>query len=213
MGLLVVLVRGSSTPGAGIGPEEVAIKASQVQQYAAEIERGVGFILRNGHSESDVRFAHPNAAAAYGTITTNPEHQVFDRTGGGAEYKDPPSNIQTTQTPWQFYATTHMPDVGTDTPASMRAELIAVLPNVTEDFCERINDINDQDIDLSNNHDLSANGCIHAGAGNEFTGTYLSGASTNTPTAGAFTNLPATQACIQCESDSAFHFYHVLLAR
>jgi len=215
MGLLVVLVRGSSTPGSGIDAEQLTLRASQVQRYTNELERAVAYILRNGASESDIRFANPSSSGGpYGDISVNPSAQVFDVSGGGATYREPPEGIND-GTAWQFYATTHIKDLGTDTAASMRAELIAVLPNVTENFCDKMNDLNDQDLDLSAGvfHDPNANGCIHAGSGSEFTGTYSSGATTNTIDDTLFTFVPAKQACVRCESDDALHFYHVLMSR
>lgn len=212
MGLLFVMIRGSQTPGGGIDAETLILRASQVQQYAGELERGVGYVLKNGHSESDIRFANPSSVGAYGDIGDTPSRQVFDRRGGGATWRNPPDGVND-GTEWQFYATTHIKDMGTDTAASMKAELIAVLPNVTEDFCAKINAINEQDLTLTDNHDPSANGCVYAGSGNEFTGTYSSGATTNTIDDSFFTHLPPKQACVLCESDGNLHFYHVLLAR
>ena len=212
VGLLIVMVRGSVSPGSAIDAETIMLRASQIQQYGTELERAVTFILRNGHSETDIRFAHPNTSSAYGVITDTPSRQIFDREGGGAEFRTPPNGIND-GTGWQFYAHTHIKDMGTDTAASMRSELVAVLPNVTEAFCNRINDIKGQDLTLTDGHDPSANGCIYAGAGNEFSGVFLDGAGANTLNDGFFTHLPPTQACIRCESDGALHFYQVLLSR
>lgn len=212
VGLLIVMVRGSVTPGSAIDAETVMLRASQIQQYGTELERAVTFILRNGHSETDIRFAHPNTSSAYGVITDTPSRQIFDRQGGGAEYRAAPDGVND-GTAWQFYARTHIKDMGTDTAASMRSELVAVLPNVTEAFCNKINDLKGQDLTLTDNHDPTANGCIHAGTGNEFAGTFLDGATANTLDDTFFTHLPPTQACILCQSDGALHFYHVLLAR
>lgn len=213
LGLLVVMVKGSTTPGAGIDSEELMLRATQVQEYGSELERAVAYILRNGHSESDIRFANPfSLGGPYGDVTDTPSRQVFDRAGGGATYRTPPDDIND-GTGWEFYATTHMKDMGTDTAASSRAELIAVLPNVTSDFCEKINDLNDQDLTLTDDHDPTAGGCIYAGGGSEFTGTYTDGAAANTIDDTTFTYVPAKQACIHCESDDSLHFYHVLLSR
>jgi hypothetical protein len=210
MGLLMVLVKGSTNPGGGIDAENVIIRASDAQRYTGEIERAILNIMHNGESESDIRFAHPNAPSVYGVIGAPLTAQVFDPAGGAAEYRAPPSGIND-GTAWQFYATTHIKDLGTDG-ANRKAELIMVLPNVTEDFCNRINELNDQDLTLTDDHDPSANGCIYD-VGNEFTGTYASGGSVNEIDDTLFTHLPPNQACIHCESDDKLHYYHVLLAR
>lgn len=215
MGLLVIVVKGNTTPGAGIDSETIVIRASEVQRYAGELERAVGYILQNGHSEADIRFAAANAPVAYGNIATDTPltRQVFSKTGGGALYRDPPAGIQTTTTPWQFYGKTHIKGMGSDTVGVRKGELIAVLPNVTQAFCERINELNGQNLNLSADLDPSSNGCIYAGSGNEFTGTFASGGTANTIDAALFTQIPPKEACIRCQSDGALHYYHVLLGR
>lgn len=210
MGILIVLVKGNVQEGTGIDRDKIALKANEVQRYASDLERAVITILQNGYSETDIRFAHSSAPVAYGVITDTPRRQVFDPTGGSAEYKLPPSGIND-GTLWQFYATTHIQDLGTDTAAQSKAELLAVLPNVTEAFCAQINLLNKQSINLANNTDLTANGCVYA-SGSEFTGTYGFGAGNNTLNAAEITRFPAKELCVKCQS-GGFHYYRVLLAR
>lgn len=211
MGLLVMLVRGSSNTGGGIDSENVVIKASQVQQYAGELERAVAIVIRNGHSEADIRFNAPNAPSAYDDPVDNaPEsRQVFAGDGGAAEYRSPPPGVND-GTPYQFFATTHIPDLGTNTLGAMRAELVMVLPNVTDAFCERINEQNDQTLTLTDAHDPSGGGCIYD-SGSEFVGSFASG-TINTLDESFFTHLPPKQACVRCQG-GGLHFYHVLMAR
>lgn len=215
MGVLVMLVKGSNSPGAGIDSETTMIRASEVQQYAGELERAVNFILSNNHSENDIRFAAASAPGAYGNIATDTPltRQVFAKQGGAATYRAVPAGIQTTATPWQFYGNTHIKGFGTDTLAGRKAELIAVLPNVTPAFCERINELNGQNLNLAANHDPTANGCLFTGGGSEFTGSFVTGASANIIDHTLFTQTPAKQACIRCQTTGALHFYHVLLGR
>lgn len=59
LGLLAMTVKGSNTLGAGIDSEQLAIRVAEVQQYGQELERAVTYVLRNGHSEIDIRFASP----------------------------------------------------------------------------------------------------------------------------------------------------------
>ncbi len=210
LGILISLLRGNFQEGTGVDQEQILIKTTQVQRYASELERGVGYILQNGLSESDIRFAHANAPSNYGLITDNPKRQVFSPLGGGVEYQNPLSGIND-GTMWQFYATTHIKDMGTDLPASnSKSELVAVLPKVTQAFCSRINFVNGQSIDLSTISDTGS--CINAGAANVFTGTYVDGAGANTLVDAAFTKTPAKEACVKC-ADGTFNYYRVLLAR
>lgn len=210
MGILVVILKGNNQEGSGIDGEKLTVRATEVQRYAAELERGVRYILQNGYSESDIRFAHPDSTVNYGLITNIPARQVFDPQGGGVEYKEAPSGVND-GTQWQFYATTHIPDVGTDTAAESKAELIAVLPNVSESFCSQLNRNIGQVIDLSVDTDPAANGCINA-SGSPFTGTYGYGSGNNTLDSTKFSKLPPTEACIRCNGGT-FQYYRVLLGR
>lgn len=143
LGLVTAAIRGGGLESSGIDRENVIIKASQIRQHAAEIERGVGYVMQNGISETNVSFAHPDAPSAYGTYGTDSSTEVFNPAGGGATWREPPSGITYSSggTPvnWEFYGSTALPGAGTD-----RAELIAVLPDVTPDFCAQINEMNGQ---------------------------------------------------------------------
>lgn len=142
MGLVLMMVRGSSQPGAGIDFESMRVKVSEVQQYGGELEKAVAFILSNGYSETDIRFAHPNAASAYGDISDEPGRQVFARLGGGATWRNPPNGIQIEESPWLFSGRQVVTKVGTTCSQDTCSDLIAILHNVTRDFCLEINDLN-----------------------------------------------------------------------
>lgn len=137
LGVLTAMVRGSNTPGGGIDEEALIIRASEIQQYGQELERAISYIYQNGHSEADIRFAHPDADSAYGVITDTPTRQVFSIDGGGATYREPPSDIQTTPTPWVYTGANRIPEIGTNA-----LDIIALLPNVTADFCLIMNETN-----------------------------------------------------------------------
>lgn len=210
LGLLIILVKGNAQEGAGIDADKIAVRAQQVIDYASDLEQGVNIILQNGRSEADIRFAHPDSIVNYGLITSEPDRQVFDPTGGGVEYRAPfPDTNDGTQ--WQFFATTHIPDVGTDTAANSRAELIAVLPNVTLAFCQSLNLALKQAIDLTQTTDPAINGCIYD-VGNHFTGTYRLGATNNTLDVARLPNSPTYEACVRC-SAGTYQYYKVLLGR
>ena len=211
LGFLIVIIKGNFQEGTGIDSEKTAIKVGEVQKQAAELERAVAYLLQSGISESDIRFAHPDANVAYGDITVEPTHQVFDTRGGGATYILPPEEFVSAGMKWEFFATTHIKDMGTDTAASQKAELIAVIPNVTRPFCERVNFLNQQTIDLDLDTDPAGNGCIYAPA-SRFAGTYGFGVGVNTLDDTKLTKLPAKEACVKCAS-GGFHYFRVLLGR
>ncbi len=224
IGALTAAIQSTSSPkGAHIDRETLIIRASEVQRYASELERAVLFILQqNGKSESDIRFSHPDAHTDYGDLSADidPTDQVFHRLGGAAKYRAPPDGIQTaTAGAWEFYAGTHLPEVG-----STRADLIAVLPNVTQGLCIKINDINEQNTDQPEDTGataaagISPGDCLHIGALGRFDGAqqfYDTPSTPNTVDDTTYTTMPGTQGCVQCVdmAGSPYHFYHVLLAR
>ncbi len=224
IGALTAAIQSTGRPeGANIDRETLVIRASEVQRYASELERAVLFILQqNGKSEVDIRFSHPDAHTDYGDLSADadPSDQVFHRTGGAAKYRAPPADIQTpTGGNWEFYAGTHLPEVG-----STKADLVAVLPNVTLAFCEKINDLNQQSGDQPEDTGAAAaagndpGDCVDAGAlgrfdaGRQF---YDTPSTPNTVDESTFTTMPGTQGCVQCVNigGAPYHFYHVLYAR
>ncbi len=212
LGLLVVIMKGNGQEGAGVESDKTALSIQEMFQYANALERGVQNILRdNAYSEADIRFGNPSNTVNYGLITDVPARQVFDPTGGGVTFKSTPPALLNNGTQWQFFATTHIPDLGTNTAASSKAELIAVLPNMTRAACERTNLALHQVINLASFTDPAGNGCIYD-VGNHFTGTYEQGATTNTLDRTLIPNLPAKELCVSC-SDGTYHYYRVLLAR
>ncbi len=227
--LSAAIMSSGGQEGANIDKENLVIKASEVQRYASELERAALFIHSNGYSEVDIRFAHQDAHADYGDLSADgdPTEQVFHRDGGGAAYRDPPDDINDGSA-WEFYAGTHLPGVG-----SNRAELIAVLPHVTSQFCEKINALNNQtgtpaDTGVNVAAGADPGSCLNIGAIGRFDAGQQYYTTINTvdettfeqdPEAGAaYTTL---QACVVCSMDTngangladEYHFYHVLVAR
>lgn len=80
--------------------------------------------------ENSTVTGYTNGACASGTC------KVFDGAGGGLTWETAPSGSQTTAHAWGFTATRAINQVGTSDP-----ELIALLPNLTLDVCNAINDL------------------------------------------------------------------------
>lgn len=213
LGLLIMLVKGSFQEGTGVDSEKVLLKAQQVQSYAGELARGVGYVLSNGVSEQDVRFASPDPADMPPTTGTysDSENMVFAPKGGGVEFKKPPAGVND-GTGWRFYGNTHFTDLGIDT-GTIKGELITVLPNVTQAFCSQINRNVKQTIDLTLTTDPGGNGCIHATTLNFGDVTrFMAGGATNTLDDTRLSHVPAPEACVRC-ADGTFHYYKVLVIR
>lgn len=202
--LTAAIQQSNDGDGANINSETLAIRISEVQRTAAELERAINYVMQNRPSEEDIRFAIPgNSTTEYGDIATNPQWQIFHASGGAANYRQPPSGIQLSAAPWEFYGTTAIPGVATN-----RADLIAVLPDVTQAFCEQVNRVNGQ---IPDQPAEDASGCINGGTTERFGTAFFDDDSPNTLDAATFTKLPAMQACVSCSG--TYHFYHVLYAR
>lgn len=207
--LLTAAISGGDTQNKNIDNETLVLRTSEVQRYAKELEQAVQIITRNAAvSETDFRFAHPEAPSDYGTITDTPSLQIFSPEGGAATYRAPPADINDGSA-WEFYGTTAVPGIGTS-----RADLVAVLPNVTAAFCTRLNTLVGQS---AAPQDTSA--CIYTGATGRFNASTQYSSSPNTMNESSFAQdttisaaKPAPQACVQC-SDSSYHFYTVIFPR
>ena len=120
-----------------IDKERHLIIVTEVEQYGSELTQAVKIVLENGLSEADISFAHVNAPSTYGDATDLSSAplitQIFSPSGGAAEYRTPNPSVSSASN-WEFYGESHMPQVG-----SSRADLIAVLPDVTTEFCIAFN--------------------------------------------------------------------------
>lgn len=197
-----------STSGSGnnnIDRETLILRAGEVKRYASELERAVLFILQNnGKSEADIRFAHPDASTDYGDLSADadPADQVFHKLGGAARYRTPPDSVNDGSA-WEFYGQTALPDVGSD-----EADLIAVLPDVTSEFCDRIN----AEIGYAA-QPTDTGTCLNGGASARFDDATQFASSPNTVDDTSFSVKPSTEGCVLCSADGTRHYYRVLLTR
>ena len=207
LGILVVVVKGSSTPGSNIDREALLIRVAEVQAYGQELERAVAYVMRNGHSEADIRFAHPEADPAYGDITDTPTRQVFAREGGGARYREPPVDVQVIPADWYFTGGNSIGTVGSGFDASnSETELLVMLNDITKEFCIALNDQANIE-NPSGNPPVDGAGMIGGSLTYAFIGDYSFSAVIDNA---AITN--SNEACVQ-RSTGTYHYYRVLLAR
>jgi hypothetical protein len=206
IGLLTIMLKGSNTPGSGIDREELILKASKVRAYASELERGVTFVLRNGTSEIDLSFAHPNHSSAYGTYGSNPTAEIFHPNGGGVEWRDNDADLQITDSDWIFSGANNVYKLGVDS-GSEGKELIAFLPDVTLDFCEYILDtlnityaVDDTPPKDNDSMDLTT----------LFDGTFESAASR---VGSDYRTDGETESCIEDTTTNKYYYFKVLMIR
>ncbi len=209
LGALTIALRNTGNSGSSdIDKEQMLLKAGQVQKDANELAAAVNDLLSNGVSEADIRFAHDDAAIEYGNIDDDPKNQIFGKQGGKATYKKPPAGVND-GSPWEFFGTSQIVQVGSD-----RAELIAVLPNVTEGFCKAMNsqlgfDAATRPTDINSG---SSPDCVMGTSSDRFDGEF-NDVSPNLLDETSFSKLPALQACVYCLSSSTYNYYYVLMVR
>lgn len=211
--LTYAITSSSQTDNVGISKEQLVIRLSEIQAYASELERGITFLQQNTLSEQNIRFSIPGSVDNGYDLLSNDsdgtENQIFAKNGGGVTYRlvDAAIFADNTANDWDFYGGTHLPGVGIEN----RAELIAVLPNVTQQFCEAINEVNGQ----TDAQPEDTSDCLYTNTTNRFgvgtTPTTFDDTSPNITDESTFTVTPALQACVECGGD--FHIYHVLMAR
>lgn len=209
MGILVVMVRGNFQPGSGIDAEKMMIQVSEIQRYGNELEAGIRYIIGNGYSETDIRFAHLNAASAYGLISDDPGRQMFSRDGGGATYREPPENIQTAENPWVFTGANKVENIGTDCPEASCAELLAILPYVTESFCLALN----KNAGIENPGGRPPQNAGSSQITTPFTGTYAAASTIRDDNDHLSARREGCYEGNAMPSSGTYHYFRVLLAR
>lgn len=215
LGLVTIAVQSGGDKGANIDREQLSLRIKQVREQSQDLERGLMFIMQNGISETDIRFAHPDAPGNYGSIDDDPgdppqyTFQMFHRLGGGVEYRQPPPGITNSSVNWEFFGHSALPDVGTDA-----ADLIAVIPDVTDEFCTKINETNGFAAGVQPEDTGSgADNCLNGGGGKRFSDSNLYADPPNTVDVVSFSSVrPSMEGCVLCEGGEKV-FFHVLLAR
>ncbi len=206
IGALTVALRDTSGLDSGIDRDGLTVKATQVQRQAAGFAVAVQALIENGVSESDIRFAHPDANVAYGDITVNPTRQVFSPQGGQGTFFIPPTGIGVggaNIANWEFQGDVNGLESGTD-----KGDLVAVLPNVSQEFCAVIN--TQIGYTPGSQPAVPASTCV--ASSNRFVGTFDDSSPILLDPA-TFTRTPAYQACVSCDGGAQFDYFYVLLAR
>jgi hypothetical protein len=203
IGLVTAAIRSGGGGSEDVDREAVTLDASKIKQYASELERGIAFIMNNGASEADIRFAYADASSDYGNIAATPQFQMFSTQGGGAEYRTPPPAAND-GSPWEFYGNTALPNAGTD-----KADLIAVLPKVTAAICAQLNQMDSYPASTQPSDPAV---CINSGAAARFIGTYNDGAANTVDGATFPAGKPILDGCVVC-GDGTYNYFHALHVR
>lgn len=200
-GLTYAITRGEQA-GSNLTREKTSLAADQVASLGVDLRRAVDAMTRAGRSESTISFAHASLSG-YGTPDTTPDAEVFNIRGGGVAHIDVPAGIND-GSQWEFYGLTAAPGVGEDA----NADLMLVLPNVTEPFCRAFN--KKAGYAESDAIPTDSAACLH-NTGSRFAGSFAVGGGVNTMDTGSF-RTPAPFACVAC-TGPAYHVYYVLMDR
>jgi len=183
--------------------EQTAIRAAKVVSFATDIKRAVDNLFRSGKSESSISFA-ASQLTGYGTADTAPANEVFNIAGGGVGWSDVPDGTND-GSQWEFYGFTAVPNVGT-----AEADLIMVLPNVTQKFCQAYNEKAGFAAGAAIPSDTDA--CVSDTA-QRFSGTFATDSDINTFDMATFpaTDKPYPAACVAC--GTSYQAYYTLMER
>ena len=200
IGFLTVALRDNGGLTASITNESAAVKANEIIKYSNEVAQGISTLMQAGVSERDIRFAYPSASTAYGTITTNPQNQIFSKQGGNVLYRLPPAGTTTTATSYFFVGNRSMPQIGSD-----KADMTLTLGNLTSDMCLAIN----KKLGFTTIPVVTT-----CGAGTIFGDANGYATSPIVIPAGSFASLPVAQACMSCTDRGSENVYmSTILAR
>lgn len=119
---------------------EAVLAASEILDYAQQLERGVSRLRRKGVSENNISFDSPFVA---GYAAGEPEaNKIFSAEGGFVKWKAPVPGAND-GSDWIFTGGTCIPGIGSaeagcDSSGTADEALIAVLPNIDRNVCAEI---------------------------------------------------------------------------
>jgi len=124
-----------STTTSQMSAREADLAATEILDYAQQIERAVDRLRRRGISESEISFDSPvwgHTDYAHGQPDS---HKIFHPDGGGVSAKPTPEEWHENKTrDWFFSSAIGIKDVGTDA-----AELNFLMYNVKKSICDAVN--------------------------------------------------------------------------
>lgn len=140
--LSFAIAQNSRSPLQTLTEDKRKLIATEIIAFGNTMASAVSQLRLRGTAASELRFSHPGLPDGdYGVFNTDPPNEVFNLSGGAVTYQSPPSGATTTSSEeFQFLANNAVEFVGTTCSAASCADLIMILPNVSEEICIRIND-------------------------------------------------------------------------
>ncbi|MBL4588623.1 MAG: hypothetical protein JKY11_00900 [Alphaproteobacteria bacterium] len=137
-----------STRGGGNADDETSlISSAALTQYPAGLSTTLLRMSFNGVSDTDYMFNPPSDDTACIADASGVSACVFLSDGGGASYQLSSSDVVTGATggTWVFNGDNEINDIGStaavaDAPTIASREILAILPNITNSVCTKINE-------------------------------------------------------------------------
>lgn len=210
--LSYAVTQSSRSGGANTENERIALDIGRVRGHAVNLKMAMARMLTNGGiSANNISFDFDGFTQDYSNPNcTNSKCEIFGSLGGGAIWDKPPFTI--TGNDYIISGYSQIPGIGTDGPSDAgAAELILIVPNVTEGTCKSIN----RSLKIEGAIPTETAGCLVDTSGTDFyfKGNFAAGnviEDTSNPSAlrGKF------EMCVRCPgSPDSFHYYEVLIAR
>lgn len=138
--LTYAVAQGSRTSVTALTNDRSELLASQVIEYSDVLSKAVSQMRLRGTTLSDLRFAHDDLNAAYGTYGDDPDNEVFHPDGGGVNYHTLSAET-TAAADWIFNAENPVQDIGITCAGSTCSELLAIATGINEQVCVAINEL------------------------------------------------------------------------
>ncbi len=186
------MMRGGISGGStSISQERAQIYTGEILDYGRATRQAVqGIKISNGCRATEISFE--NSVEAGYTNGTNTDCQVFHQDGGSMTWVSPANDVND-GSEWIFNGSNIVDGVGTTS-----ADLVMILPNISELICNEINEISG----------ISALGTDAAINFTKFTGTYVAAETINFADGNSF-------GCLNFDNGGTneLFFYQVLTAR
>lgn len=202
-----LLKSGSDANMGSVSNKDMDIAIQEMVRYGTGIENAVSqMVLMNNVSPSEISFESSNDSPATlheNTNCTGNICQVFDISGGGITWREPPAEVaETSSTPYLFSGASSIYGHGSDGAAAENGDLFLSV-SVTENACVAIGDFVDVPFD-------DATGPEDSFINTAFTGTYASTSGQEIDHA----DLTGEKTfCFKNTADGKYYFVYVLYAR
>jgi hypothetical protein len=118
--------------------DQQRLLATEIIGYGDSMAKAAAQMRLRGTKFNQFSFASPDLPAGYGTYGSAPTHEIFNPSGGGINYKQPPATAMTTAGDYSFVATNAINNVGMTCAAASCVELLIVASPLRQDVCSRI---------------------------------------------------------------------------